>query len=145
MGERWNAWRALRDRAHVRLRWGSPNGHDGQVDTTGTIWLHPHLGRQERHAVLAHELVHLERGIPAPATPAVLVAREERLVDAEVARRLVPLDELARFAVARVTVEPVTARLVADEFDVPVAVAERALAQLRHPRSAAVRAAAGLP
>jgi hypothetical protein len=128
----WNAWRTLRERSHLVLRWGSPGGHDGQIDAGGTIWIHPELGRVERHATLAHELVHDERGLLPPGTPAAVVQREEHQVHAETARRLVPLDELAKF-IQHCDFEPVTARLVADEFDVPARVAERAMAQLRHP------------
>jgi hypothetical protein len=128
----WNAWRALRERSHLVLRWGSPAGHDGQIDPGGTIWLHPGLSRVDRHATLAHELVHDERGLLPAGTPPAVVQREELQVHAETARRLVPLEELARF-VSRADFEPVTARDVAAEFDVPTRVAERAMAQLRHP------------
>lgn len=45
--------------------------------------------QRERRTVLAHELIHLERG----AT--VCDAREEAAVEQEAARRLIPIDELA--------------------------------------------------
>lgn len=56
---------------------------------------------------------------------------EERQVRQETARRLVPLDELFDFVQARVTIEPVTVAMVADEFEVPDAVAGEALRQLQ--------------
>ena len=46
----------------------------------------------ERRCVIAHELVHIERG-PIPAHPAYR-AREESRVEREVARRLIELTEL---------------------------------------------------
>jgi hypothetical protein len=47
----------------------------------------------QRRCTLAHEIVHLERGT-ADCGP--WAEREERLVHAEVARRMIPLDGLAR-------------------------------------------------
>ena len=83
---------------------------------------------------MAHELVHVERG-PVPADP-WLAAREERAVEAEAARRLIPLEALAgALAWSRRPVE------VADELWVDVqtlavrigglSVAERAAVGLR--------------
>lgn len=55
-----------------------------------TILLDIRLSRVEERCTLAHELVHAERGpFPRWAT-----AREEAAVDAEAARRLIPLDAL---------------------------------------------------
>jgi len=48
--------------------------------------------QRERRSTLAHELVHLERGI-APYHPHYTL-REERIVDEIAARRLIPLDDL---------------------------------------------------
>lgn len=143
----WNPWRALRDRRQTTLVFSPINGADAlaSIDrSTGdeTVILSPALDRTARRAALAHEVIHFERGILPPGTPELVVAREEHQVCEETARRLVPLDDLAEF-VAR-TVEPVTARVVADEFDVPSAVAGRALAQLRHPRSARIRREHGI-
>lgn len=55
------------------------------------IVLHPGLTSSELRCVLAHEIVHAERG-PFPEWAR---AREERIVDAEAARRLINLDDLA--------------------------------------------------
>lgn len=95
------------------------------------------LGRRERADALTHELVHDERGgldlsgLPAWGADRV-EALEETLVWREVARRRVPLDELAAW-VERVVADgqAVTAELVAEEFDVSVVVAEIGLARLR--------------
>jgi len=86
----------------------------------------------ERNAVLAHELVHDERGggIDASYMPPgwdAVVAREEDLVEREVARRLVPAAELTTFLALREELgEPVMVSDVADEFGVPPWVAARA-------------------
>lgn len=142
--QRWNPWRALRARARTTLVWQAFAGAERAgcaVDADGAevVLLDPRLGRVARNAALGHELVHLERGLLAPETPPAIVQREEHQVAAECARRLVPLEELAGFVAATADVEPVTAAVVADAFEVPFDVAERALAQLRHPRSASLR------
>ena len=144
---RWNPWAALRAHPEIRLEWDRLGGARGLaiVDFTGPlVVLDYRLPRRERRAVLAHELIHHERGIPTAGAPPHIVEREEASVDQEVARRLVPLDELAAFVAARATVGGVTSYDVADEFEVPNRVAVRAMRLLRHPSSAAVRKAAGL-
>lgn len=139
VNERWNPWRALRECGAV-LFWNRMEGDDALAgvlpDGTEVVVLDPRLRPRTRRAALGHELVHLERGILPFGTPRSIVAREEYQVNEETARRLVPIDELAAF-VARGGA--ITEQEVADEFDVPVAVASRALAQLRHPRSAGLR------
>lgn len=120
---RWNPWAALRDRAHLTLRWARLDGLLGHLDGD-TITLHEDLDRVERNAVLCHELIHEERGggIDHPGMPAgwsAVVAREELLVDREVAARLIPEDELVEFVRSRGSVGPVTVAEVAEEFDVP--------------------------
>ena len=83
----------------------------------------------ERNAVLAHD----ERGggIDAPYMPPgwdAVVAREEELVEREVARRLVPVRELDAFLERRRELgEPVLVGDIIEEFDVPAWVADRAL------------------
>lgn len=56
------------------------------------IVLDSRLSQAQRRCTLAHELEHVNRG-PVPMDPA-LAAREERLIDATVARRLIALDDL---------------------------------------------------
>lgn len=135
-GRRWNPWRALRERDHIELVFADiPAGTDGAwfpFGPTSTIVLDVGLDRIHRNATLAHEVIHDERGISYPLdAPAALVAKEERAVDLEVARRLVPLDELERFCLARATVGAVSVHDVADEFEVPPDVAARAMRMLR--------------
>jgi gp43 len=54
------------------------------------IVVNARLSRAEERCTLTHEIIHAERG-PVPAHHA---AREERIVDAEAARRLIPLEAL---------------------------------------------------
>lgn len=86
--------------------------------------------------MLAHELVHDERGggCDAPGMPTTwdaVVARDEHVVEREVARWLIPFEELLAFIDRRCGAElGVTVWEVAEEFDVPDYVAERALRDL---------------
>lgn len=67
-------------------------GADGETwFSRRTITLRPGLSRARHRCVLAHEVVHAERG----PFPRWLTAREEATVRAEAARRLVALDGLA--------------------------------------------------
>ncbi len=130
-----NVWRSIahRDDIHVRLSRHLPGEVGGGVlvrKTDGNIWilLDAHLPAHERRAVLAHELEHLARGsvrfVGSPTTWDSVIVQEERRVDRNVARRLVPIDDLRAFVAARCsTGESVTAADVAEAFDVPVWVA----------------------
>jgi hypothetical protein len=97
------------------------------------IVVDPALDGAARRAVLTHELVHHERGgsierRDVPAGLRALVDREERAVDREVARRLVPRDALAAFVGERTSAGgSVDADEVAAQFEVPHDVAELAL------------------
>jgi hypothetical protein len=118
------------------------------VDAAGgpLITLADDLTRSERNAVLAHELIHLERGggigfVGAPPSWRAVVEREELIIDREVARRLVPTAELRRFARARAAIdEPITVDDVMEEWDVPEWVARDACAVVAAMRSRCVRA-----
>jgi hypothetical protein len=97
-----------------------------------TITLDPGLDRRGRRHTLTHELVHDELDLLWPAgTPRRLVTKGEFRVERVSMDRLVPLVELNAFVAARQEVEPVEAWHVADEFDVPVDLAGRALQRLR--------------
>lgn len=144
MMRRWNPWRALRawgelvDFAFAPL----PDGVDGRSyplpEGRAGLELDHDLDQVERRATLGHELVHIERRIWfPPAAPPGLVAKEEEIVDRELARRLVPLDELALFAASMAQFEPITTAMVAEEFEVPHAVAYRALWLLGQQRGTA--------
>ena len=139
---RWNPRAALAARTEIVLRRVALDGTLlglCEIDDHGgtTVTLDVTLAGAERDAVLAHELVHAERGggidyVDAPPGWGAVVAREERIVDLEVARRLVPAEELARFARARAsTGDAVTVDDVMDEWDVPEWVAWDALSLRR--------------
>jgi len=137
-------WRAIAERDDVvlsfhpvaRLMGGGFYARAGEL---GIIVVDPDLPGEDRRAVLTHELIHHERGGEVPDDPsgrtASFIAGDERSVDREVARRLVPaplLDQFVR-ASARAAV-PVGPNEVADQFEVPLDVASRALDQYRRRR-----------
>ncbi len=118
MGRRWNPWRALREREHLDLVVTRlPDGVRG-IWSPGVIALDHRLGRRQRNATLAHELIHDERGIGQPTATPAMMEREEAIVRRITAERLIPADELAELA-QRGEVEPVHLWEVADHFDVP--------------------------
>lgn len=128
----WNPWAAAGRRPTLEIWFADvPEGatwhRDGDVDH---ITLDGRASRRDRSALLAHELVHVERGVGYPWATARTMEREEAIVRREVARRLVPPRELADLVARRSEVEPITADLVADEFDVPEPVAAEALRAL---------------
>lgn len=132
-----NPWRELRAREHLDFVLAPLPHQLGSVfwprDERVAIVIDPVLSRRDRKAALAHELVHDERGGGAespgmPSTWAAVAARDELQVEAEVARWLVPLGRLAEVVELHVANElPVEAWRIADDFDVPEAVASRAL------------------
>ena len=127
----WNPWRELRARSHLRLAWAPLDGCRGMLvdGNPRTVYLDPRLGRVERNAVLAHELVHDERDVLYDdTTPKALIEKEEGYVNRETARRLVPEYELRALVKRHAELgEPVSAVDVMMEFDVPVDVANLAL------------------
>lgn len=130
----WDPWEALRRRPDITLHWAwLPTGHHGTVHRDGDCWvitLHAELDRVQRRCALAHELIHVERGI-VHASPATM-AREEAIVRAETARRLVPGEELARTVRRLASIGiGVEARHVASFYDVTSTVARDALTRLR--------------
>ena len=111
-------------------------GFYAQLGSTSIIVVDPDLDGAERRVVLTHELVHHERGgsvarTGAPERLQALVDREERAVDREVARRLVPDAELRTLVCEHLGAgDGLDVREVADHFEVPVAIASLALAAL---------------
>ena len=69
-----------------------PAGIAGLTDGH-TIWLNPNLTPAGRRCTLAHELIHIERGV-IHHLPDVLAAREEHTVDRIAAHRLIHIDAL---------------------------------------------------
>lgn len=138
MAEPLPVWRSIadHDNIHVRLSDELPAACGGGTivrRSDGSVWIliERALDPDRRRAVLLHELVHLERGTArcqgAPCEWAAVVAREEATVNRIVAERLVPEDELLDFVRRCLSIaDYVTALDVADEFGVPVDVAELA-------------------
>jgi Zn-dependent peptidase ImmA (M78 family) len=139
-----NPWRTLRARPGLTLAWRNlPTGMGGMW-TPGVIVLDPRLDRVERRCVLMHELVHDERQIGWPFATAATMEREEAIVRSETADRLVPAAELLEL-VSLDGGEPVTAELVAAEFDVTIGVANLALRRLQGQLLEQARARAARP
>jgi hypothetical protein len=133
----WNPWDALRERTDIVVAVRSlPSGVNGAYQARGNrraIVLATSLDGAGRTATLAHELVHDERGGGAafhgqPASWSPVVARDERQVEDEVARRLVPPADLARlWERARSLGGTLGPSEVAAAFDVPPSLAAHAL------------------
>lgn len=118
----WNPWRALRDREHLVFAVSDlPAVVGGGVywprGARAAIILDRSLTAVARNAALAHELTHDD-----------LPGATESQVNDEVARRLVPDDDLAAmFEIAVLNDLPVEPWQVAERFEVPDGVAERAM------------------
>lgn len=117
--DRWNPWRALRASA-VEL-WFAPLGGDrgrwSRRAGVDEILLEETLDRRTRREVLAHELVHVERGVGWPHATVATMELEEERVWRTALRRLAPPAEVAAFLERRSTSGPVTVQDLAEEFD----------------------------
>ena len=123
----WNPWAALR--ASTIELWFAPiapeRGRWSRRPEGDEIVLEESLDRQTRQEVLAHELVHAERGVGWPhATAATMQVEEERVWRTALVR-LAPVDQVRRFLVARGSVGPVTIADLAEEFDLSLEAASR--------------------
>jgi hypothetical protein len=129
----WNPWAAAARLPRLEIWFGDvPEGATWhRAGGRDQITIDASARRRQRAALLAHELVHLERGVGYPLATAATMEREEAIVRRETARRLVPPSELADLVARRSEVEPITAALVAEEFDVPEPVAAEALRALQ--------------
>lgn len=128
----WNPWRALRDRP-VLLSFAEVEGARGLWERRGGtdhVVLDYRLDRRTRRVVLAHELIHAERGIGAPWASAATMQLEEERVWRTALARLAPPAEVAAFLERRGTVGPVHVVDLAEEFDLPLDAAERVAALL---------------
>lgn len=134
----WKVWSELRRRTHIELVWAHLRGHRGRIEDLGAglrrITIDASLDRRTRRAVLAHELVHDERGILfTDDTPVALIRKEESFVTSEATSRLVPLDELEeRVRIAMRSGLCVEVNDVVEWFDVPRDTAERAMLMLQN-------------
>jgi len=143
VAEQWNPWRALREREHIEFTLKPlPAVTGGAVCWPQEGWtaiiIDRGLDRRHRNAALAHELVHDEHGgaCPTAGMPPeyeVVAHRHEHRVRREVARRLVPLEDLAALIESHALndLPAFTAIDVAEIFDVPVAVADEAIRLLQ--------------
>lgn len=118
----WNPWRALREREHIvfgvvplpAVLGGAVLWQRGDRKA---LMIDPAAGRRERNQACAHELIHDEH----PDWT------EDQVWD-EVARRLLPANELARLQAFAVDNElPLEVWQVADVFDTTDWLAERAM------------------
>lgn len=135
MARVWSPWQTLADRPDITVRFAdlTATGAKGACCRTSDGWLVVlcrSLGQVERSSVLAHELVHVERGGGGwhdgmPSGWAAVLAREERATDRATARVMVPPDRLAGWLGCQEG--GVTAADVAVEFRVPVWLAAVAL------------------
>lgn len=127
--EGWNPWRALRERGELTELWFAPlDGRRGlwvRRHGCDEIYLDERLDRRERRAVLAHELIHAERGIGLGAASDATMVKEEQCVWREVIRRLAPPAEVDRFLRRERNGDGVSVDELADEFDLPPDVASR--------------------
>jgi hypothetical protein len=141
MARAFDPWQAVDDHTDLRVVFHPVaslmgGGFHARVGAGAVIVLDPELDEPLRRTVLTHELVHHERGgspgeADGPATLDLLVDRDERAVEAEVARRLVPRDELRRIVGELVTATGGAAvDDVAADLGVPAAVARLALLEL---------------
>lgn len=134
---RWNPWADLKIRRDIRAYFTDlPDGTHAVHQLRGRL----HVvvidadNQVDRNHLLAHELVHIERGGGCPhagwmaATWGPVVMREEERVETIVTHRLVPQAELLDVAWRACEHEGrLDAWTVADHFTVPQHVAERAL------------------
>lgn len=85
----YHPWRELRGRPEIDVQWAAlPLDVSALVEGT-SITIDSRLTQVQRRCSLLHELLHVERGVPHGVDE-----REESLVEQEVARRLVPLEQL---------------------------------------------------
>ena len=83
-------WRILRGKPHLTLAIEDLGDEGPHARIVGcTITLTRGLSQVERRCAVMHELIHDERGIPTGPDPG-----EELAVEREVARRLIPLEQL---------------------------------------------------
>lgn len=135
MGRAW-PWRELRDREHIELRFDpiadlTGGAVYGRLGDQAVILLSPSLDQVERRCALAHELVHDELGVVTPPATEGTMQRIEHMTRRRAAEWLLPADVLAAWVRARAEIEPVTAELVAREFEVTEQVAREALIVIR--------------
>lgn len=134
MAETWNPWRALRDLDAVELWFAPLDGCRGlwlRIGGRDEIYLEETLDRRERREVLAHELVHVERGLGHPDVNPLLTEKDEAAVWREAIRRLAPPEVIGALRRRGEQGEPVTVDDLADELDLSADGVRRLVALLR--------------
>ena len=134
MAERWNPWRTLRELDAVELWFAPLDGCRGLWVRAGgcdAIYLLETLDRRERREVLAHDLVHVERGLGHPDVFPLLTEKDEALVWREALRRLAPPEVIGALRRRAEEGDPVTMRDLADELDLSADGVGRLVAMLR--------------
>lgn len=153
---RWDPWDEVLARHDIVVEFRelpdwTGGGMAAVIDGLALVTLDPRLSPTERDVTLAHELIHTERDRELgctrrrwmPATWAAVEAREEILVDREVARRLVPRDELEEFVDEMCGIGlGVGPDDVAERFDVTPLVGREALLELARTAPAYARRSA---
>lgn len=91
MQSTYNPWHDLANRAHITVRWVDKGGRGCINFADRTITLRRSMTYEERRSVVAHELIHDERG----AVPRWMEPREERAVRHAASCRLITIDHLA--------------------------------------------------
>jgi hypothetical protein len=84
-------WRELRKKPEITVNWTELNYTNGITDGHSTIWLDSRLLQVERRCVLAHEMIHIERGHTECQKTAAEIG-----VRVEAARRLIAMEDLLR-------------------------------------------------
>lgn len=86
----YHPWRALREMPRIDVAWiDLPIGLHAETDGQ-QIWIDRRLRQVERRCAIAHEVEHIQRGIPCRDDPA-----DEAAVEKATARRLVDVRDLA--------------------------------------------------
>ncbi|MGP9031519.1 ImmA/IrrE family metallo-endopeptidase [Glutamicibacter mysorens] len=88
-----NVWGMLRSLAHVMIIWNRPYPDIVAATDGRRIWIDPKLTAVERKCFLAHEAIHIKHGHQGCQQPPI-----ERQICLEVARFLVPFEDLQRVA-----------------------------------------------
>lgn len=89
----YHPWRHLRELSYVGVFWRDrlPDDDLGQcLHEHDAVVMSRRQTQAERRSTITHELIHLERGRPCVG----FEGHEERLVEREAARRLIPLEAL---------------------------------------------------
>jgi hypothetical protein len=138
----WDPWATLRGSAGILFDLVDLEPGEGDAFywplTSGeaVIGVGRHLDEVGRRAALGHELIHHERGggracAGMPRTWEAVVVRDENAVEAELARRMVPVAHLAALLEACEDMGHAPDLWeVAEEFGVPESVAARAIGLL---------------